>query len=230
VNFYVAAGVWGAAAAVLINRVAARRKIGADAAIGIVTTASFALGVALISKVANFTRNFEAALFGNVLAVQGLDLLVLTGAALLTGAVVFLRYRQLLFATFDPEVAQVHGVPLRRMELLFSLVLAVSVIATLQILGATLIAATIVIPAIVARLLTDSFPRMLGLATATGALTGLVGMYVSYYADVASGATIVLTGSALFLVVYTVQQARGRVVGRLGRAVVPTPTGGAAAP
>ena len=74
INFYVGAGMWGFVSALLINAAARRRRIGADAAIGIVTTASFAIGVALISKTRSFTRNFEAALFGNILGVTPADL------------------------------------------------------------------------------------------------------------------------------------------------------------
>ena len=100
INFYVGAGIWGVVSALLINSVARRRKIGADAAIGIVTTASFAIGVALISRFHRFTVNFEAALFGNILGVSSSGLLVLAGATVFTVAAVFFQYRQLLFATF----------------------------------------------------------------------------------------------------------------------------------
>src|SRR5436305_2824270 len=96
INFYLGAGAWGVVSALLINSVARRRKIGADAAIGIVTTASFAIGVALVSRVHKFTVNFDAALFGNILGVSLSGLLVLAGASLFTVAALFLRYRQLL--------------------------------------------------------------------------------------------------------------------------------------
>jgi len=202
VNFYVGAGLWGVASALLINAVARRRKIGADAAIGIVTTASFAFGVLLISQYHQFTVNFEAALFGNILAVTDTQLWVLAGVTVFTVGVVFLKYRQLLFATFDPEIADAYGVPVRRVDGLFALFLAPTVIATMQVLGVTLIAAVIVIPAIVGRLVTDSFGKMLVLSTIVGAVCGFGGMYVSFHVDAASGATIVLFAAAVFLVVY----------------------------
>src|SRR3989449_3856279 len=100
INFYLGAGAWGVASALLINSVARRRKIGADAAIGIVTTASFAIGVALVSRVDRFTVSFDAALFGNILGVSASALLVLAGASVFALGAVFFRYRQLLFATF----------------------------------------------------------------------------------------------------------------------------------
>jgi manganese/iron transport system permease protein/iron/zinc/copper transport system permease protein len=202
VNFYVWAGVWGVASALLINFVARQRKIGADAAIGIVTTALFALGVALISGYHAFTTNFDAALFGNILGVTNGQLLVLLAVTVVTVGAIFFAYRKLLFVTFDPEVADAYGVRSRRVDALFALILAATVVSTMRILGVTLIAATIVIPAVVARLVNDSFGKMLVVSTFVGAACGFVGMYVSFYFDVASGATIVLTAAAVFVVVF----------------------------
>ncbi len=200
-NFYLGAGLWGFISAVLINWTARRRQIGGDAAIGIVTTASFAIGVAIISKARRFTKNFDAALFGNVLGVQPEDVYVVVGVTLLIAVAVFFTYKQLLFMTFDREVAPLYGVPDRWMDTLLSLILAATVIASMQILGVTMIAAIIVVPAVTARLLTDSFARMVLLATGIGTFCGLVGMLLSYYLDVASGATVVLTAAVLFLFV-----------------------------
>jgi manganese/iron transport system permease protein/iron/zinc/copper transport system permease protein len=148
-------------------------------------------------------------------------------ALLLTIGVVVLRYRPLMFLTFDAEVAQVYGVRTRRLDTLFALILAVAVISTLQVLGATLVAAALVIPAVVARLCTDRFARMLWLSTLIGAACGFVGMYSSYYTNVASGATIVLTAAAVFIVVFAVQGLRGRVAGGANRwAAIETATPG----
>src|SRR5439155_1889533 len=191
-NFYLGAGAWGVLSALLINGVARRRKIGADAAIGVITTASFAVGVALISRVHKFSINLEAALFGNILGVTIEQLLVLLGVLVFAGVVIVLRYRELLFATFDPEAADAYGISSRRTDTLLAIMLAATIVAAMQALGVTLIAATIVIPAVIARLLTDSFAKMLVLSTSIGALSGAGGMYVSYYVDVPPGAAIVL--------------------------------------
>ena len=216
VNVLAGAAVWGFASALMINGITRRRAIGGDAAIGVITTAAFALGVVLISVKRSFTQNFEALLFGNVLGVETTDIVVVAVVALLAVTVVFLAYRPLLFVTFDPEVAEASGLKTARLDALFALVLAMTIIATMRVLGVTLIAATLVLPAVVARMLTNSFARMLWLATLIGALCGLVGMYLSWYTDAASGATIVLTGAALFAVVFTVTGARARR--RLGHA------------
>ncbi|MFQ5610619.1 MAG: metal ABC transporter permease [Anaerolineae bacterium] len=217
-NFYLGAGLWGFIAAVLINQTVRRTKINADAAIGVVTTASFAVGVALISRYRRFTRSFDAALFGNILGVTQQDVWVVAGVALMVVAVVFFLYKPLLFTTFDAEVARVYGVRTEWMDTVFALVLAATLIASMQILGVTLIAAALVIPAITARLLTDSFNRMILLSTVCGALTGFLGMYLSFYIDVASGATIVLLQAALFGLVLTLTSLQKRTARRLPHA------------
>lgn len=197
-NFYVGAGLWGLLSVLLIDKLTARREINADAAIGIVTTASFAVGVALMSRMRRFMHDFEAALFGNVLGVSEGDMLIISVVTVLAGLAIVLLYKPLLFSTFDAEVAQVAGVPTRRVRLLFSCILALAILASVQVLGVTLVAAAIVIPAVTARLLTNSFARMLGLSTLLGGLTALLGMYLSYYLDIASGASIVLFAALLF--------------------------------
>jgi ABC-type Mn2+/Zn2+ transport system permease subunit len=209
-NFYVAAGVWGFLSALAINETARRRRLGADAAIGIVTTASFALGVAIISRSRQFTKNFEAALFGNVLGVSTQDVVAIAGAAVVCALVLFFAYKQLLFTTFDPEVARVYGVPTAWMDTLLALVLATTIVVSMQVLGVTLIAAALIIPAVVARQLTDSFGRMTVLSTAIGASCGAVGLYLSYYLDAASGATVVLVASGLFLLSWLYADLRPR--------------------
>jgi manganese/iron transport system permease protein/iron/zinc/copper transport system permease protein len=204
VHFYIGAGLWGFFAAILINQVVKRNKIGADAAIGIVTTASFAIGVALISRVRRFTRDFEAALFGNILGVTTEDLFVIAGVGLLCFLVLGILYKQLLFTTFDKESAKVYGVSTEWVDTWFSLILAASIIASMQVIGVTMIAAAIVIPAITARMLTDSFNKMVFLSTVIGAFTAVSGMYLSFYFDAASGATIVIFAAAVFSLVFFV--------------------------
>jgi len=204
VSFLLGAGTWGVASALAINGVSRRRVIGSDAAIGVITTASFALGLALFALFGRRGQNFDAALFGSILGVSGRDVLGVLLVSLVAGTLVFFRYRALLFATFDPEVADVSGVNTARIDALLTVVLAASILATMQVLGVTLIAATLVIPATVARMLTDSFSRMLWLATGIGAACGFVGMNLSYHMDVQSGPTIVLVGATLFAFVFLV--------------------------
>ncbi len=209
VNFVLGAGVWGVASALMINGVTRRRLIGADAAIGVITTASFALGLALFAVFGGRGRSFDAALFGSILGVGIEDVWAIIAVTVFVALVVFFQYRQLLFTTFDPEVAEASGVRTARIDALLMLVLAISILATMQVLGVTLIAATLVIPATVARMLTNSFSRMLWLATSIGAVTGFVGMILSYHLDVQSGPTIVLTGATLFALTFIGTGMRG---------------------
>ncbi|MSQ14454.1 MAG: metal ABC transporter permease [Dehalococcoidia bacterium] len=216
-NFYLGASLWGFLAALLINATTKSRKIGADAAIGIITTASFAVGIAIVSRYKSFTRNFDAALFGNILAITDADLIAITLVTAVTILTIFLAYKHLLFVTFDPEVAGFYGVPVGWIDALFSLILAATIVVSMQIIGVTLIAAAIVTPPIVARLLSDSFNRVMLLSPAIGALCGLVGMYLSFYIDVSSGATIVLVASTLFVLVISYNYIRDRQATERGR-------------
>jgi manganese/iron transport system permease protein/iron/zinc/copper transport system permease protein len=205
-SFYFA-GLWGLASAVLILLIARRRSIGADAAIGVITSAGFAIGIVIV-QVTGSTRNIDALLFGNVLGVGTGDVAVVAGVTLLAAAAIFLRYRQLLFATFDPEVADVSGVSTLRMDLLLALLLTAVITVCMNVIGVTLIAAMLVIPPVIGRLLTDSFHRMLWISVATGTFCGFVGVYVSYYLDWASGPAVVLTAAVLFAGAYAVSSVR----------------------
>ncbi|MFM9105158.1 MAG: metal ABC transporter permease [Chloroflexota bacterium] len=220
INFYLGAGLWGFLSALLINRAARKHAIGADAAIGIITTASFALGVALISRTRSFTRDFEAALFGNILGVTRQDILVIAGVSVIVAAAVFIAYKQLLFATFDPGIASIYGVPTQWVETGFALAIAAAIVASLNVVGATLIAATIAIPPTTARLLTDSFGKMILLSTLIGALCGLAGMFASYWFDMASGASIVLLSAAVFVAVFGLTSLRSALDRRRGPAAI----------
>jgi len=208
-NFFIGAGAWGFLSALLIQGTARRRNIGADAAIGIITTASFALGVALISKARSFEQNFESALFGNILGVTPQDLIAIGVVTLAIALAIFFCYKQLLFATFDPEIAPIYGVPTRWVDAGFALALAATIVVCMNVVGVTLIAAAIVIPPVAARLLTDSFGRLVIISALLGAACGFAGMFVSYYGDIASGPAIILLAAAAFGLIYALTSLRG---------------------
>ncbi|MEY2516866.1 MAG: manganese transport system permease protein [bacterium] len=220
INFLLGAGAWGVASALMINGVTRRRVLGSDAAIGVITTASFALGLALFAFFDGQGASFDAALFGSILGVRTQDVVAIAVVCALAAALVFLRYRALLFTTFDPEVAEVSGVNTARMDALLMLVLAGSILATMKILGVTLIAAALVIPPAVARMLTTSFSRMLWMSSAIGAVCGFAGMNLSYHLDVQSGPTIVLVAATAFAIVFMATgplgRARTAATGRAG--------------
>lgn len=209
-QFYLlGAGLWGVISALAITTVSRRSRVGADAAIGVITTASFALGVALFAKFGSSGPSFDNALFGSILGISPTQIWGLLAVTVFTAAVVFLRYRVLLFTTFDPEVAAASGIRVPRIEALLMIILSLAILATLTVIGVTLVAAMLVIPAVVARMITDSFGRMLAWSTVVGLTCGLVGMYLSYYAGVPSGTMIVLVGAAVFVIVLAVTGGRG---------------------
>ncbi len=197
-NFYAGAFAMGLLAVLAINKITQNNKIKLDAAIGIVTTAMFALGVAIVSKLRNFKQNFEAALFGNILGITDQDLVVIGLVTTVTLVTMFFSYRALLFSTFDNEAARVFGIKTESVQFLFSLLLTFSVIASLNVIGVTMVAATLIAPAMTARMLTDSFSKMIIYSTLIGSITGVIGMYLSYIFNVASGTTIVLFSALLF--------------------------------
>ena len=137
-QFYVlGAGIWGIASAIAITSVARRGQVGADAAIGVITTASFALGVALFSKFGSSGPAFDNALFGSILGITNSQIIWLLLVMVFAGLVVLLRYRELLFTTFDPDVAQASGIKVARVEALLMIVLALSILVTLNVIGVT---------------------------------------------------------------------------------------------
>ena len=198
VNFFVGGGLWALFSGVLIHSISHRRWVGADAAIGVVTTSSFALGVAIISTHRSFTRNIETALFGYILGITHTDVWIVVLISMLVSGALLLIRRPLLFSTFDPEVASAYGVATGRIDLLFIMLLAVTVLASTQILGVTLVAAAMVIPPVIARYLTQRFQTLLIVSPSLGALCGGAGMFLSFYFDISSAATIVLTSAVLF--------------------------------
>jgi ABC-type Mn2+/Zn2+ transport system permease subunit len=137
-----------------------------------------------------------------VLGVTWADVWLIVGVSIGALAFIFIGYRQLLFTTFDAEVARATGVRTNVVDALLMVLLSATVLSTMNVMGVTLIAANLVIPAVVARMLTDSFSRMLMLAGLIGAVSGFVGMNASYHLDVASGPTIVLTAAVFFVLAF----------------------------
>lgn len=197
-NFYIGASIWGFLSAIAITEINKRYKIKADAVIGIVTTAGFATGVMLINTGHSPIKNFEAMLFGNILAVTDFDFMVISIVTIITILFIFFFQKRLLFTIFDRETAKVYGINTDRVDILFSLVLASVVISAMNSIGVTLLAIAIIAPAASARLLTNNFFKMLLLSSIIGISTAFLGMYASFYIDSPSGATIVLFGACGF--------------------------------
>ena len=185
------------------------------------------MGIALISRFKTFTRDFDAALFGNILGVTGGDLVAIVVVTAATMLVLFLAYKLFLFATFEPVVARFYGVPTGWVDTLFALLLAATVVVSMQVLGVMLIAAATVIPPVVARLLTDSFRKLMVISTLLGVSCGLLGIYISWFIDVSSGASVVLLSATLFVLALAWNGLKGYVQAWPRRSVagpVPSPS------
>jgi ABC-type Mn2+/Zn2+ transport system permease subunit len=211
INFFIGAGIWGIISGVLIARVARRRVLGADAAIGVVTTASFALGLALMNRYGQASKSIEAVLFGSVLGVKVSDIIAVSLVAVFALAVIVVWYRKMLFSTFDPDVAQVSGVNVSVVEVVLLSLLSLTILVTMRVIGTLLISALLVIPAAAARMTTNSFSRLLWISPLIGAVTCFIGMNLSYHLDTSASATIILLDALVFIVVYTVAGTRNRM-------------------
>ena len=194
-----------------------RSGLRADAVIGVLFAGMFALGVALFSSIPNYVGDLFHFLFGDVLGISFADLISLAVLASLLLLIVWVLWKELLFATFDPLGAGAAGLPVRRLDDLLLILIAVTIVVSLQAVGIVLVVAMITTPAATAQLLVKRFGQMIALAALIGVTSSLVGLYVSYALDIASGASIVLTETFAFLVALLITSIRKRV--RANRAV-----------
>lgn len=182
-----------------------------DSAIGILFAAAFSLGVILISSIRTYALDLSHILFGNVLGVSVLDLVLTAALVVVVLLVVFLLYKELLVVTFDPVLAATLRLPTERLRMVLLVLLALTVVVSLQSVGIGLVTSMLVTPAATASLLTRRLPRMIGLSALFGGLSGVIGLYASYYLDVVSGAAIVLTATVFFLLAFAGKRVRAAV-------------------
>jgi ABC-type Mn2+/Zn2+ transport system permease subunit len=188
------------------------------AAIGIIFAGMFALGIALISTMRSYAVDLAHFLFGDVLGVSSSDLWltgVLGGVVVLT---VLALYKEFMVMSFDPVLAVTLRLPSTFLHYLLLVLIALAIVVSLQTVGVALMVAMLVTPAATAYLLTQRLPVMMALAALIGALSGVVGLYLSFYVSVASGAAIVLVCTACFLLALLLAPGRGLVWGWLQRA------------
>jgi ABC-type Mn2+/Zn2+ transport system permease subunit len=198
----------------LMATISSHRGIQLDAAIGLVSTSMFALGIAVISANRSSAPNLSDLLFGNVLAVTSGDIAIVGIVGTVVVLWVELSHKELTLVAFDPEGSRTIVRDPRRTELAFQLALAAVVVAAVQVVGVLLIAATLILPAATARLHVHSTLAMLRLSAAIGAAIAVVGLYASFHADIASGPAIVLAGTAAFAVSWLVARFAGHGTAR----------------
>lgn len=215
VPFYLGAAVAAVTTALAIGFVTRRAGIRQDTAIGVLFAGTFALGVFMFSTIRGYVADLFSFLFGNVLAIGPTDLVALVGLGLAVIAVVAALWKELLFATFDPLGAAASGIRVVWLEYLFLALVAVTIVVSLQAVGIILVVAMLVTPAATAQMLTVRFTRLMATAAAIGVVSATVGLYLSYWLNVASGATIVLVQTAMFVLVLALGP-RGLLARRAG--------------
>jgi manganese/iron transport system permease protein len=195
-----------------ISAISRTTRIKEDTAIGIIFAGMFALGIALISTVRNYAVDLTHFLFGNVLSVSNSDLIKTAVFGGLIVLIVFLLYKEFLVMSFDPILAVTLRLPARALELLLLILIAVAIVVSLQSVGIALMVAMLITPSATAYLLTRRLPTLMVFAMLISAGSSVLGLYLSYYLGIASGAAIVLTCTVFFLATWTVQSlSRARV-------------------
>jgi ABC-type Mn2+/Zn2+ transport system permease subunit len=186
-----------------------RGVIKEDTAIGVLFAAALSLGIALISSIRTYAVDLSHILFGNVLGVSSLDLWLTAGLGILVLAAILVFYRQFLVISFDPVLATTLRIRVGFFNNLLLILLAVTIVISMQTVGVGLVAAMLVTPAATAYLLVRRLPTMMALSGLIGGGSSLVGLFASYHLNVASGAAIVLTTTIVFLLVFLFAPQKG---------------------
>jgi len=214
---------FGVLTAVLLTGITTSRRVGADAALAILLTSFFSLGVVLVSRTRTYTADLTVFLFGRVLAVDRADLLATLALAAVVGGTLWALRKELVLRAFDPDGAAAMGYRTAALDLVLNLLIALVVVAAVKAVGTVLVVALIIVPAAAARLLADRFATTTVLACALGALGGWLGLAVSYEVSVdhgvrlASGATIVVVLVAMFVLAAAAAPLRRRLANRVPR-------------
>ncbi len=197
-SFFIGAVITGVLTALSIGYITRNSKVKEDSAIGIMFTAMFALGIAMITGLQGTSVDLWHILFGNVLAVSRADLWITLGIGIFVILMVILFYRPLLLSTFDETMAKASGLPVRFIHYMLMLLLSLVTVASLQTVGIILVVAMLITPGATAYLLTERFSVMLVLSAVTGVISAVSGLFFSVIYDISSGAAIVLVASVLF--------------------------------
>ncbi|MBI5876654.1 MAG: metal ABC transporter permease [Chloroflexi bacterium] len=212
-SFFLGALAFGALTAIGVGAISRSDRLKEDTAIGILFAGMFALGVVLISSARSYTADLGAILFGNVLGVSDADLLAALLLAALASAVLFFMHKELVLVAFDRTMAAAVGLPVVWLDLLLLLLLTLTIVVSLQAVGNILVVAMLITPAATARLYVERFHTLMLLGALIGALCGAGGLYLSYHLSLASGGTIVLLTTAVFLASFIFSPKYGWIVG-----------------
>ncbi len=179
-----------------------------DTAIGILFAAALSLGVAMISSIRTYAVDLSHIMFGDVLGVSPTDIWLTAGLGLLVLLTVLLLYRPFMVISFDPVLAATLRLPTELLRNVMLILLAVTIVVSLQTVGVGLGAAMLVTPAATAYLLTKRLPTMMLVSAGLGAFSSVAGLYISYYLNIVSGSAIVLTATAIFMLVFLIKRGK----------------------
>jgi len=203
--------------ALLIGFFSRQGTIREDTAIGIWFAAALSLGVLLISTIRTYAVDLTHILFGNVLGVSPSDLLITAVLSVFVLGTIGLLYREFLVISFDPVLAATLRLPAEWLRIFMLILIALTIVVSLQTVGVGLVAAMLVTPGAAAYLLTRRLPSMMIVAALIGAASSLIGLYLSFYLSVASGAAVVLTATVIFLLAFVFAPQRGLIARRWAR-------------
>jgi ABC-type Mn2+/Zn2+ transport system permease subunit len=207
--------IFGILTALGIGMLTDRGLLKEDTAIGVVFAGFFALGVALLSATGNYTVDLAHFLFGNLLGVSAVDLMITAVLGVFVLLVIFLFYKEFLVISFDLELAKTLRLPTTFLRYLLLILIATTIVVSLQVVGIALMLAMFVTPAATASLVSRRLPSMMAISAAIGALSGISGVYASYYLDVASGPAVVLVATTIFLAVFLFAPQKGLIWNRV---------------
>jgi len=205
-NFYLGAAVVAVLTALGIGFVHRKANVSLDTSIGVLFTGAFALGIFLMSRQRSYTVDLQDYLFGNILGVSRQDLLLIAVLCAIVTVTLTVFFRALVYTSFDPIVAQASGIPAGGLDYLLLVLLALTIVVTLEAVGIILVAALLVTPAAAAYQLTRRFSVMIALSAVLGAFCSVGGLYLSYYLNAASGATIVLMATLVFFAAVAIKR------------------------
>lgn len=199
-SILIGAFAFGTLTALGIAILSRSRRVSEDSAIGVIFAAFFALGVVILSRQGGFRRDLGSLLFGNILGVSMTDVWVTLVVALIVAGILLALLKELTLVAFDPTMARSAGYPVFALDLLLLLLVSATIVVSLQTVGNILILALVVTPPAAARLLTDRLGHMMLASVGIAVGSGVAGLYISFHAATAAGATVVLTATAAFLV------------------------------
>ncbi len=216
-NLFWGALAWAVPASLLITWISRRANLRLDTAIGIIFASGFALGLILMSRVTNYTADLFGLLFGNILGASWDEVALIGGLTVGVLLLVLVFYKELLFTSYDVTVAAASGIPVRFLQYLLPALVAVTTVVALKSVGVVLVMALLVTPPATATLLARRLPAIMATSVAVAIVATVTGLYLSFYANLPSGPSIVMVATGLFLLALVFSPKRGALRGLLPR-------------